>query len=390
MLNTKSKILVALFLVFVLVSSYCYATVEPRTSEEEAVVTSDETPISEEQETTTTTEQSNWTNTDLFVSDNTVTISNVVDGNAFVIGKEVTVSGEIGGDLFVIADKLNIEGGYIYSNLFACAKEIRINGVVYDVYAVSDSFTLESNGFIYRDMKVTASDVTINGKVRRDAYISTSNITFAENTDATIYGDLHYSSKSELSIPEGAVAGEVKFSQETSDVNNSVVSTIFSHVLDLIGNLLFTFVATLLLLWLTPKFIDRIANSGVAKSFASLGIGFATPIAFVIASFLLILSGIGISVFVGGLFAFIILAFAGTSMASIYFGKLFTKLLKMEGNVKFVLFTLLANLIIWAISLIPVVGEIISFVLVLFGIGTTLVNMVWRKEKVEEKVEVVK
>lgn len=391
MLNTKSKILVALFLVFVLVSSYCYATIEPRTSEGEPVTTSDEAvmPISEGQETSTTNEQSNWTNTDLFVSNDTVTVSNVVDGNAFVIGREVTISGEIGGDLFVIADKLNIEGGYIYSSLFACAKEIRINGVVYDVYAVSDNFTLESNGFIYRDMKVTASNVTMNGKVRRDAYVSTSNITFAENTDTTIYGNLHYSNKSELSIPEGAVAGEVKFSQTTSNSKNSVASVIFSRVLDLIGNLLFTFIATLLLLWLTPKFIDRVANSGVAKSFISLGIGFATPIAFVIASFLLILSGIGVSVFVGGLFAFMILAFTGTTITSIYFGKLFTKLLKMEGNVKFVLFTLLSNLIIWAISLIPYVGDVIAVVLVLFGIGTTLVNMVWRKEKVEEKAEVV-
>lgn len=391
MTKTKSKILLALFLVFVLVSSYCYATVEPRTTEPE--VTSEEgAPVvtSEEEETTTepTTETPTWTNHDLYVCEDKVEISNVVDGNAFVIGKEVTVSGEIGGDLFVVAEKLNIEGGYIYSSLFACAKEITINGVVYDVYAACNNFTLGSNGFVYRDMKVTSANVALNGKVRRDAYVSTPSIQFAEGAETTIYGNLHYSNNSEISIPEGVVAGEVTFTKENVKENANVGTIILSHVLDLVRNLLFTFVATLLILWLTPKFVERIGNSSVAKSFISLGIGFATPIAFVIASFLLILSVIGIPVFVSGLLAFTILALFGTTVASIFFGKLFTRLLKMEGNVKFVLFTLLSTLIIWAITLIPVIGGIFGFIITLFGMGTLLVNMVWRKEKVENKTEV--
>lgn len=399
MTKTKSKILLALFVVFVLVSSYCYATVEPRTSEPVAtseeegtpVVTSegDVAPISVEGTSNeATTETPTWTNHDLYVCDDNVDISNVVDGNAFVIGKEVTISGEIGGDLFVVADKLNIEGGYIYSSIFACAKEITINGVVYDVYAVCNNFTLESNGFVYRDMKVTGSNITLHGKVRRDAYVSTSKLQFAEGAETTIYGNLHYSSNSEISIPEGIVAGEVSFTKANVTSNANVGTIILSHVLDLVRNLLFTFVATLLILWLTPKFVERVGNTSVAKSFISLGIGFATPIAFVIASFLLILSVIGIPVFVSGLFAFTVLVLLSITVSSIFFGKLFTRLWKMEGNVKFVLFTLLSTLIIWAISLIPVVGGIFGFVITLFGIGTTIVNMVWRKEKVENKTEV--
>lgn len=384
MSKTKSKILCVLLLVLVLVSSYCYATVEPRTSE--PVATSEENPnaVSEGEQTTTTSDQSNWNNSDLYLCEDKVTVSNVVDGNAFVIGKEVTITGEIGGDLFVIADKLNIDGGYVYSSIFACANEISINGVVYDVYAFCKNFTLENNGFVYRDMKVSASSITLNGKVRRDAYVSTPTIHFAENTDTVIYGNLHYSNTSEISIPEGSVDGEVHFTKTDVKATKNVGATIASRLFNLVKTLLFTFVATLVLLWLTPKFIERVGNSGVAKSFISLGIGIATPIAFVIVSILLILSAIGIPVFVCGLFAFTVLAFIGTTMASIFFGKLFTKLLKMEGNVKFVLFTLLSTFLIWAVSLIPVIGGFIGFMVSLFGIGTTLVNMVWRKEKVEE------
>ena len=61
----------------------------------------------------------------------------------------------------------------------------------------------------------------------------------------------------------------------------------------------------------------------------------------------------------------------------------------MEGNVKFVIFTLVSSLIFWAISIIPVIGPIFSLIVSIFGIGTTVVNMISRTEKVkEEKTEV--
>lgn len=384
MSKTKSKILLAIFLVFVLVSSYCFATVEPRTAEEEA------TTISEEGEAVTTSEEetSTWTNSDLYVAEDKVTISNVVDGNAFVVGKEVTVTGEIGGDLFVFADKLNIEGGYIYSSIFACANEITINGVVYDVYAACNTFNLESSGFIYRDMKVVASNVNMSGKVRRDAYISAETLNFDENVGTVIYGNLDYSSKEEITIPEEAVSGEVSYSAINSSATPTLANRILSYVSDLVTTLFFTFVITLILVWLTPKFVERVGKMNVAKSFASLGIGFAAPIAFIIVGILLLISSIGASVFVVGAFAFVVLALIGNTIASIFFGKLLTKLLKMEGNVKFVLFTLVSCFILWVISQIPVVGGIFSFIIALFGIGTTLVNIVYRKEKEEKKAEV--
>lgn len=389
MLKAKSKILLALFVVLALVSSYCFATVEPRTSEPVVTSEGDVTAISEtEGEAVATTENatSSWENSDLYICEDKVEISNVVDGNVFVIGQEVTISGEIGGDLFVLADKLNINGGYIYSNVFACANEITINGVVYDVYAMCDTFNLESDGFIYRDMKVTASNININGKVRRNAFVSTNNISFAEENGTLIYGNLNYSSDSEITVPEGIVTGEVKY--ENIKQTTSIANTILSYALDLLQTLLFTLVVTILLMWLTPNFIERVGKMSVAKSFASLGIGFVTPIALVVVGILLLISVVGSSIFAVSIFAFMILAFIGNAIASIFFGKLFTKLFKMEGNIKFVLFTLASSLILGLLGLIPVVGGIISFVISIFGIGATVVNMISRKEKVEEKTEV--
>ena len=77
------------------------------------------------------------------------------------------------------------------------------------------------------------------------------------------------------------------------------------------------------------------------------------------------------------------------AFASIYFGGLFSKLVKWDGKVKFVLATLIASLVIWAIRQIPYIGFIFSLLVSLFGIGTLLVNVVYRKEK-EVQEEVIK
>ena len=379
MLRTKSKVLLVLFLIMIFITSCCYAT-------SDAAITTETDTTTTPEESTHTHEEPSWTNSDLFVCEDTVNISNVVDGNAFIIGKNVTISGEIGGDLFVLADKLNIEGGYIYSSIFACANEITINGVVYDVYAICNTFNLESNGFIYRDLKITSANLNINGMIRRNAFISSENINFAESTQPLIGGSLNYSSKSEISIPENIVTGEVNYTPISikNDTNTNVVGIILSYALDLIRTLISTFVITLVLLWLTPKFIERVGNIKVSKSFAALGIGFATPIAFVLASILLIISIIGVDIFAHLISSFTLLVYIGFSITSIFFGKLFTKLLKIEGKVKFVLFTLVSSIILWVLSQIPFVGGLFGIITCLFGIGLTLVNIFVKNEKVKE------
>lgn len=398
MLKTKSKILLALFLVLVLVSSYCFATVEPRTAEPEAATEEDVSAISEtEGEAVTTSEEdstSSWTTSDLYICQDKVEVSNVVDGNAFIIGREVTITGEIGGDLFVIADKLNIDGGYIYSNLFVCANEITLNGVIYDVYAIGNTFNLGSDGFIYRDMKVTGSNVNILGRVRRNAQISANSITFPDDSeilDALVYGNLEYSSDSEITVPEGAVAGTTTYNKSNAVNTNNEASTaeiVLSYVLDLLKALVYTLVVTLILLRVAPNFIEKVSKMKVGKSFASLGIGLASLVAFfvfILIGIFLLISVVGSPVFTLGMFAFILIFYIGNAIASIFFGKLFTRLLKMEGKAKFVLFTLLSALIIWAISLIPFVGSILVFLIWLFGIGALIVNLFNKKEKAEVK-----
>lgn len=387
MLKKKSKILLSVLFIVLLLSSVCLATEDVSLIDDTAVVTSD---TNNTQGVDTTSSTADWVNTDLYLSEDKVTIDKVVDGNAFVAAKEVTVTGEIGGDLFVVAEKLNIEGGYVYSSLFALANEITINGVVYDVYAISNNFNLASNGFIYRDLKVTCPNINLSGKIRRDAYISSKSLTLNEQSGTIIYGNLEYSAPSEISIPEGAVSGNVKYNVDTSytEEKASVASIILDYISEAIQALLLTFVVTAILLWLTPKFVNRVGNMSVGKSFASLGIGVVAPVVLIIVALLLAISVVGLKMLLPATFIFVAFSLIASSITSIFFGKLFTKLLKTDSKVKFVLFTLLSNLVLWLLTKIPFVGGFIGFLVYAFGIGTILVNIVCRKEVVVEKAEV--
>lgn len=388
MLKSKCKLLLLLVVIITLISSLSFATIEPRTSSEDDIMPISEEPETDEIAENTENEDVNWVNNDLYIAKGNVVVDQIVNGNSFVFADEVIVTGEIGGDLFVCANKLTIDGGYIYNSLFAVANEITIKGIVYDVYAIANKFTLDSDGFVYRDLKVSANTLNLNGKVGRDVYVTASNYNFAKDNGSLIGGKLEYYSNSEISIPDGVVLGEVKFNRE-SIVEENVVEKVFDYIFDAINLLVYTFVVLLLAIWLAPKFVNRVTNMDTKKAFVSFGIGILAPMAAIIVLFMLLISTVASTLSVAGILVFIAICMSGTAFASIYFGSLFIKLVKWNGKVKFVLATLITALIIWAISQIPYIGGIFGFLVSLFGIGTLLVNTVYRKETQKEIQEEV-
>lgn len=396
MTKSKCKILLLVVVIISLISTLSFATVEPRTAEEDtndiaAISTDDENAVqvtSEDETQTTTDEEQDWTNSDLYLAKDKVDVTGVVDGNAFIVGDEVTISGEIGGDVFVCANKLTISGGYIYSSLFAVANEININGIVYDVYAAANSFTLDTDGYVYRDLKVTANTIALNGTVRRDAYLSGANFNFSENS-GSIGGNLKYSANSEVVIPEGFVTGETTF-DKTNVEEVSVGERVLSYVLNAIATLIYTLVVALLAIWLAPKFVEKASTMTSKKAVTALGVGILSVILITIALVLVLLSTICPQLFIAGLLLFIVICMSGLAFASIYFGSLFAKLVKWDiknSKVKFVLSTLIAALLLWLVSQIPFIGWFIGLIVGLLGIGTLIFNVIPKKVVVKEEVQ---
>ncbi len=392
MKKNKLKVLVLAVAIIMLFSTLSFAAeVTSLTSNDQVVNTSSEyetTPISEGGNETTTSDNStsNWTNSDLYKWGDTFTVDGIIDGNAFLMGKDITISGEIGGDTFVFADKVTIDGGYVYSNLFVVANKLVINGIVYDVYGVADSFTLGEDGYVYRDMRVAANIIDLSGKVRRNAYITTSQLNLNTDNGTVIGGNLEYSSTSEFNIPDGAIQGEVKFNQETSEEKN-VGEIISSYIIKGVNALFYVLVVVLLAIWLAPKFVDKVTKMDTKKSFISLGVGILTAIVSIIVLCILLFSGVFLNIFAALTMLFVVICMSGLAFASVYFGSLFAKLVKWNKKSLYVVSCLIVALVLWLLSQIPYIGWLIGILTSLFGIGSLVFNLIF-KEKTSETVEV--
>ena len=368
----SKTILIAFLMLFVIFSSVSFATNEiPTNTTDEDILASYETNYT-------------YIYSDLFQFDVNVEISDIVHGNAFVYGQTVNVTGEIYGDLFVIANSLNIaEDAVVHGNIFALATNINISGrLTSSLYAMtSSSFILDETGHIERDINMMADSVSLSGQISRDANITCNNLSISESAEEIIGGDLNYTAGTEAQIPEGVIGGEVTYTGPV-EVDTSII--ILSEIKNIISVLLYAFVVIMLTIWITPKFKDRVCEIISKKGFLSFGIGLLVFFGIIIIAFLLLLftSGFGAMIAVATV-GLLILAFSiSNTVFSMAIGKLIANKFNWNGNVAYVLLSLLVVLILELISYISYVGAPIRFITAIIGLGIISVNAFKRKDLV--------
>lgn len=335
-------------------------------------------------ETTQSTDNS-MKKSDVYLTGDDVKVDYIVDGNLFILANTVTISSQIGGDAFICAKTINVEKeGYIYSNLFAAANEVNISGVVYDLY--SSANTLNINGYVYRDIRTSSDTLNFSGVIGRNAYVYSKNIEISSNSDgqssvtnkATIYGDLNYSSSSEASIPEGTVTGSVNYSPVTTSTKSKSIS---SYILALGRFIVTVLVIWLLYLWLAPKFLENTGALLSKKLLPVIGSGILTPIIFVIAFVLLLILGLTSNIAIIGTMLFAILLMISTSTFVIAVNNLVCKKFNISKNTTTFGVLIITSAVIWLLELIPVVGSILNFVIMIIGLGILVTAIIPEKEK---------
>ncbi len=373
MLKNKFKI-IALLMVIIL--TLMIPVVRAEDNEADGYVTTQEEIVqgAEELASENVINEENYKQGDVYLSGDEVTIDYTVDGNLFVMANTVTINAPIGGDAFIIANNILIDrDGYIFSNLFSLSQNITINGSVYDIFAYSLN-SINIDGYIYRDVRAITNNLTLTGTIVRNAYFDINTLDISsESTDdqgntvtsqGSINGDLNYTSKQELTIPDGIVTGAINYSQDSSSP-----ASVQIYILSLGKFLVTVLVIWLLCLWLTPKFLDRTSYILSKKLPSSIGFGILTPIVLIIASVILLL--LEITSTIGGLG--LVLLFAVCIISSVIFviaiNNLICQRLKIEKTIGKLGLLIITAAIIWLLALIPVVGGVISIIATLLGLG---------------------
>lgn len=376
MLKNRFKIIVLIMLV-ILFFIAPFVNAEDNEAPGEVVTTSNEEQANVENANQQTTTQNNYKDGDVYLTGTEITIDYIVDGNLFVFADTVNINSQIGGDAFIIARTVNVNnGGYVFSNLFTIANTLNVNGVVYDLYASSTNINI--SGYVYRDVRTSSEDFKISGVVGRNAYITTNNILFEtisneENQttkQGTIAGNLNYTAKTELSIPEGVVKGTINYTEakETSP-------TIGNYLLALGRFLVTVIIIWLLCLWLAPKLLSRTHLVLTKKLPSSIGLGILTPFVVIVISAILMLITITSTIAMIGIVLLLLICMLGSAIFVISLANLFANKLKVENKVGTLGILIITSAVIWLICLIPFVGNILSLIVAILGIGILVNNI---------------
>ena len=398
MLKNKTKIIAFLLvLILAITSSFVYADNETSSENDIALIsdTSETKPVETNVENTVSTNETSkdsYKNSDVYLMGDNVTIDYVVDGNLFVMADTVTINSKIGGDAFIMAKTINVgDQAYIFSNLFAIADSIDIKGVVYDVYALAQNFTV-SNGYIYRDAKLCCNTININGTIGRNAFVSCSNINFNtdENDKGIIYGDLTYSTPSELSFDKNIVNGNVTYKASKVSPEKSVREIVASYISDLGAFLAFVIIIWLVCLWLAPKFLNDTNKFVGKKTLNVLGTGLLTLIALPIACIILLLLQLTAGISLLTVAIYILALIVAKSIFTIVANNYLCSKLNINKNTGIFGMLIVSGVIVWVISELPYVGGIVSFIISVLGLGVLVSAILPEKAKKASDTDKVK
>ena len=379
----KNKIKTIFFIILIIISLF-----SPIVNAENETDTNQAVPISETPSETTIKDG------DEYIFKDNVTIDYPIDGNLFIIANTVTITSQIGGDAFIFADTINIEeDGYILSNLFACSTNINVKGSVYNVYSIGDSLTVD--GFVYRDIRNICNNLNINGMIGRNVFTDCSSINFKEQSNneeamsitsnGSVQGSLNYFSNEELSIPDGHVAGDINFSQLLG-----AQKTISDYIYSLGAILVSAIILWLIGLWISPRLIHNdIKNLTLKKVLKVIGLGILVPIVLTLLSIIILIIPITSQLFVLLLCILVVLLFISTSVSIIDINDIICSKLKITQNIQKLGFLILSTLVFWLLTLIPYLGLVISFIAIIWGIGSISYSLLL-KEKDNTQVEVDK
>lgn len=391
MIRKNLKLLLTIFIIVIMsfsVSSLTQAT-DVKAISETAEATSISEETSENADETSTEEIHNG---DLYLFDTKVIMDKLVDGNVFIFGEEVEIIGQVNGNLFVCANKLTFNNCYVRYSIFACANSVYYNGACNDLYVASSDIEMTYDSYVVRDVKSLSSNIKFKAAVGRDADLSFTKIELGEGEDIPIvYGNLRYSAPSEITIPEGVITdnGSVTYTNSSELDNNT-----YSIADVLIGFI--TCIITVLVIYIviekfTPNFVKKISNSklSITKILKLFGIGLLSLVIVSILSILLLLTSFGAKLAFILILLFIILCLLATPIFSIAITNVLKPVLKLDKKPSFYLALCLVSIILYGVTLIPFIGGLFSFLIAFISIGLLIDIAIPHKELTDDEKAII-
>ncbi|TMC74657.1 MAG: hypothetical protein E6J13_01255 [Chloroflexi bacterium] len=329
---------------------------------------------------------------DLYVFGTNIAINGTIKGDLVAAGSNITIDGAVTGDVIAAGSSVVIRG-QVGGSVRAAGSSIVVDGkITNDLLVGGNDLTILSNGRVGRDAIVGSANTTVSGQIGRELQVASANaridggvggnvrasVDRLQLTDrATVGGSLTYQSKNEAQI---ANTSSVKGSIERRVPDNGrapLVTGPAALVLEWLKGLIGLLILGILVVFFFPGFSRRAGEALVHSPWLTLAIGALVLIGLPILSILFFAVGALIG---GWWIGFVVLALFVVALAlsipvaAVGVGGAVLRVARRPVPVWLALFIGLVVLLL--VALIPILGGLVIFCALLFGLGATTIAVV--------------
>ncbi len=338
-------------------------------------------------------------NDNLYAAGSNVSIASIITGDLFTAGGNVFISGPVYADLAAVAGGLNVSGK-VNGDMRLFGGNVNITSSAGgELIAVGGQVNVMSGSVVNGDVKIAGGNVNyngsagkgvvikaknkvyINGIIEKDLSIMAREITLGPG--ALIKGNFDYYSPKEVTIEQGAtIRGAVNFHKTEMPAKKQALGFFFGlFTLALLVKTLMFVVASLAALYLARTHVKSIVREASSNFWKEALRGFILFVVAPVAIIICFITIIGITLGMIALFIYLALVTIAAVIAALLFAQLALKYVFKKENYELNWWIIiLAVLALGLISLIPIVGWLFIFIIVLAALGS-FVNYVYKKLK---------
>jgi cytoskeletal protein CcmA (bactofilin family) len=339
----------------------------------------------------------------LLIAGDDVEIRGLINGDLFCAGQDISISADIKGDVICVGQYLtitnsNIEGdvriagqnvstdGYIGKNATIFGQTINHNAKTLGE-VIFGAQKINLNGNIGKSVLGGAETVKIDSVISKNINIWTNNLTIDDN--AVIEGTLEYHSENEAYISQGAnlvikpnhiiPEKEIKKGEKPFYSNIKPAMSLENKI----KSFLVFLTLSIILAIFFGNTLTKITKYIIFQRAKTLGIGFLifflTPL--LIISLLISIIGIPISILL--LFLYILALIFSRIITAITLGIIFYENLSKRKTNSIIISSILGISISWLAFSVPYIGWILSFLSIIWGLGS--IYYIFRPPKLKKK-----
>lgn len=321
---------------------------------------------------------------DYYAAAGTVDIDATVIGDVVVAGGELYIGKEIQGDVMAAGGTIRIKGE-VFDDIRSAGGDIEIDALIGDGLLLAGGkirVTSDTNaagevwiaggdvtmaGTVGKDLLVMAGNIRLSGTVLGDVVLHGGEIEILEG--AVINGNLLYKSPQKATIhPDAKITGDVTYEKMEWDDYEGGSGIFFSLTL---------IVAAIVLYLMFPGFTISAAGRIASNPWKSLAIGVVALIITPLVAALFMGIVVGIWVGLALLCFYFVALITGLLISCFFLGDRAARILKKDASTtgRRLISVSLIIILLGLIQLVPLMGGLLVFVLLLLGLGAGILQL---------------